>query len=115
MFTRHVHDYADLVAQPRLALQCCATRPRPPPQMISIGYHILAHARSEYYISFLIIIMKRFMLSISIVAWLVAIATLCINNIECPPAQTFLNVFFGVITAFITWIIIFQVMDMRKA
>jgi len=83
--------------------------------MISYRYHILADARWEYHISFLIIIMKRFMLSISIVAWLVAIATLCINNIECPPAQTFLNVFFGVITAFITWIIIFQVMDMRKA
>jgi hypothetical protein len=29
--------------------------------------------------------------------------------------QTFLNVFFGVITAFITWVVLFQVMDMRKA
>ena len=61
------------------------------------------------------IIMKKFMLIISIIAWLDAIATFFIINTECPPMQTPLNVFFGVITAFITWIIIFQVNDMRKA
>ena len=55
------------------------------------------------------------MLIISIIAWLDAIATFFVINTECPPAQTFLNVFFGVITAFITWIIAFQVNDMRKA
>ena len=59
--------------------------------------------------------MKRFMLTISIVAWLDAIATLFIINTECPPMQTSLNVFFGVITAFITWVVLFQVNDMRKA
>lgn len=83
--------------------------------MISYRYHILADARWEYYISFLMIIMKRFMLIISIIAWLDAIATFFVINTECPPAQTFLNVFFGVITAFITWIIAYQVKDMREA
>lgn len=55
------------------------------------------------------------MLIISIIAWLDAIATFFIINTECPPMQTSLNVFFGVITAFITWIIAFQVKDMREA
>ena len=55
------------------------------------------------------------MFIISIIAWLDAIAAICIINSECPPMQTSLNVFFGVIIAFITWIILFQVDDMRKA
>jgi hypothetical protein len=59
--------------------------------------------------------MKKFMFIISIIAWLDAIAAICIINSECPPMQTSLNVFFGVIIAFITWIILFQVDDMRKA
>jgi len=59
--------------------------------------------------------MKRFMLIISIVAWLDAIAAICIINSKCPPMQTPLNVFFGVILAFLTWIVLYQVDDMRKA
>jgi hypothetical protein len=59
--------------------------------------------------------MKKFMLIISVIAWLVSLSTLFIINAECPPFQVALNCFFGIITAFITWVVIYQVIDMRES
>ena len=57
--------------------------------------------------------MKVFMLVISIIALLDAIVTMYMVNTICPDQQLPLNLFFGVITAFIVWIVAFQVKELR--
>jgi hypothetical protein len=53
------------------------------------------------------------MLVISIIALLDAIVTMYMVNTICPDQQLPLNLFFGVITAFIVWIVAFQVKELR--
>lgn len=61
--------------------------------------------------------MRLFTLIISILALLDAIAILYIINFTCneevKELSTPMNIFFGIITAFITWIVVFQVREMR--
>jgi hypothetical protein len=57
--------------------------------------------------------MKTFMFIISIIALLDAIVILYMINTMCPDQQTPMNIFFGIITAFIVWIIAFQVQEFR--
>lgn len=57
--------------------------------------------------------MKTFMLIISFIALLDAIVTMYMVNTLCPDEQLPLNLFFGVITAFIIWIIAFQVQELK--
>ena len=59
--------------------------------------------------------MKKFMLTISVITWLVSLSILFIINAECPPFQVALNCFFGIITGIITWVVIFQVIEMRES
>ncbi len=54
------------------------------------------------------------MFIISIIALLDAIVILYMVNTLCTDQQIPLNIFFGIITAFIVWIIAFQVQDMRS-
>jgi hypothetical protein len=58
--------------------------------------------------------MKVFMLIISFIALLDAIVTMYMVNTLCSDQQLPLNLFFGVITAFIIWIIAFQIQEMRS-
>lgn len=53
------------------------------------------------------------MFIISIIALLDAIVILYMINTMCPDQQTPMNIFFGIITAFIVWIIAFQVQEFR--
>lgn len=57
--------------------------------------------------------MKTFMLVITVVALLDALFTIYMINTLCPEEQLALNIFFGIITAFIIWIVAFQVREMR--
>jgi hypothetical protein len=58
--------------------------------------------------------MKVFMLIITIVALLDSIVTVYMINTLCPEEQLALNIFFGIITGFIIWIVVFQVREMKS-
>lgn len=62
--------------------------------------------------------MRLFTLIISILALLDAIAILYIINFTCneevKELSTPMNIFFGIITAFIAWIVAFQVREIRS-
>jgi hydrogenase-4 membrane subunit HyfE len=58
--------------------------------------------------------MKAFMLIITVVALLDALFTIYMVNTLCPEEQLALNIFFGIITAFIIWILAFQVQEMKS-
>ena len=58
--------------------------------------------------------MKTFMFIITVIALLDSIVTIYMINTLCPNEQLALNIFFGIITAFIIWILAFQVQDMKS-
>jgi hypothetical protein len=58
--------------------------------------------------------MRTFMLVITFIALIDAIVILYMINTICPDHQTPMNIFFGIITAFIVWIIAFQIQEMRS-
>lgn len=57
--------------------------------------------------------MRTFMLVITFIALIDAIVILYMINTICPDQQIAMNIFFGIITAFIVWIIAFQVQELR--
>ena len=54
------------------------------------------------------------MFIITVIALLDSIVTIYMINTLCPNEQLALNIFFGIITAFIIWILAFQVQDMKS-
>jgi hypothetical protein len=58
--------------------------------------------------------MKTFMFIITVIALLDSIVTVYMINTLCPEEQLALNIFFGIITAFIIWILAFQVQEIRS-
>jgi len=57
--------------------------------------------------------MRTFMLVITFIALIDVIVILYMINTMCPDQQTPMNIFFGIITAFIVWILAFQVQELR--
>lgn len=60
--------------------------------------------------------MKKFMLFITIIAWLDSLALIFITNtLPHISSKPFVNVFLVFCTAFLTHLIVYQVRDMKKA